>query len=128
MDRGLRAQGRFPSLELLAAISIVALLAAIAIPQFSAYRKRGYENEVKSDLRNAATAEEAFFAQNLAYKSGTLTSGDLPGFNQTPHVTTVAAIGTNNYLLTATHALCAGVTWTYDSATGTISAPASGCP
>ena len=41
---------------------------AIAIPQFAAYRKRGYEAQVKSDLRNAAMSEEAYFAQNTTYK------------------------------------------------------------
>src|SRR5438093_12316106 len=58
----LQSESGFTLIELLVVVAIIGILAAIAIPQFSAYRKRGYEAQVKSDLRNAATAEEAYFA------------------------------------------------------------------
>jgi type IV pilus assembly protein PilA len=104
-------------------------LAAIAIPQFSAYRKRGYEAQVKSDLRNAATAEEAYFTQQFTYKGGTFANGSPAGFNKSAQVTTVGTVGASNtFLLTATHDLCTGVNWTFASATGAIAGPANGCP
>ncbi len=59
----------FTLIELLIVVAIIAILAAIAIPQFSAYRIRGYNSAAVADLRNARTAEEAFFSDWQAYAS-----------------------------------------------------------
>jgi type IV pilus assembly protein PilA len=118
----LQSESGFTLIELLVVVAIIGILAAIAIPQFSAYRKRGYEAQIKSDLRNAATAEEAYFAgtQPSTYKSGTLTSGNPTGFNNTTGVSLGANIGAETFILSASHANCTGVTWTYDSVGGQI--------
>lgn len=118
----LRSESGFTLIELLVVVAIIGILAAIAIPQFSAYRKRGYEAQIKSDLRNAATAEEAYFAANQpsSYKTGALVSGTPQGFNKSADVTLGAATGSNTYLLSASHLNCTGVTWTFDSTTGAI--------
>jgi prepilin-type N-terminal cleavage/methylation domain-containing protein len=118
----LESESGFTLIELLVVVAIIGILAAIAIPQFSAYRKRGYEAQVKSDLRNAATAEEAYFAatQPSVYKQGSLSSGVPEGFNMSSPVTMTAAIGANTFQLTATHSNCSGVTWTFSSSTGAI--------
>jgi type IV pilus assembly protein PilA len=50
----------FTLIELLVVIIIIGILAAIAIPVFLNQRKKGYDAQVKSDLRNAATAEETY--------------------------------------------------------------------
>jgi len=52
----------FTLIELLIVIAIIAILAAIAIPQFARYRVRAYNGAAESDLRNARTTYEAFFA------------------------------------------------------------------
>ena len=125
----LQSESGFTLIELLVVVAIISILAAIAIPQFSAYRKRGYEAQIKSDLRNAATAEEAYFAgtQPSVYKSGAITGNtDLPGFNKTAGVTVGAAVGTDTFYITATHANCGSNTWTYTSSTGAITG--SACP
>jgi len=122
----LQNESGFTLIELLVVVAIIGILAAIAIPQFAAYRKRGYEATLKSDLRNAATAEEAYFAQTQAYVSGALSSNTPPGYNQSASITMNAATGTQTFLLTATHANCAGITWTYSSQTGQVAGPV--CP
>src|SRR5438874_13663187 len=109
----LQSESGFTLIELLVVVAIIGILAAIAIPQFSAYRKRGYEAQIKSDLRNAATAEEAYFAgtQPSVYKSGAITGNtDLPGFNKTANVTLGATVDNTNgtFLLSASHANCSG--------------------
>jgi len=108
-------------IEILVVVAIIGILAAIAIPQFAAYRKRGHEAQVKSDLRNGAVAEEAYFAANSTYKAGTMSSTLTPGFNATTGVTTIASVGTNTFQLTAQHQNCSTTTWTFNSTTGQIS-------
>ena len=123
----LRSESGFTLIELLVVVAIIGILAAIAIPQFAAYRKRGYEATLKSDLRNAATGQEAYFAQNQTYKSGALVSGNPPGYNKSADITAMnAAIAGNVFTLTATHQNCAGINWTFDSSTGVVTGPA--CP
>jgi type IV pilus assembly protein PilA len=121
----LRAEGGFTLIELLVVIAIIGILAAIAIPQFAAYRRRGFVSQVQSDLRNAATAQEAVFAQTQAYAPAAsctpCTAVGLPGFNPTVGVTvngTLPAAGT--FQLVGTHGQCGADTWTYSSVTGSI--------
>jgi type IV pilus assembly protein PilA len=117
----LRNESGFTLIELLVVVAIIGILAAIAIPQFAAYRKRGHEAQVKSDLRNAAVAQEAYFAANSAYKAANpLTGSVVQGFNATTGVTVVATAGNNTFELTARHANCASDTWTFSSVTGQI--------
>lgn len=57
----------FTLIELLVVVAIIAILAAIAIPQFASYRTKSYNSTAQSDLRNIKTALEAYFADNQAY-------------------------------------------------------------
>ncbi len=68
----------FTLIELLVVIAIIGILAAIAIPQFAAYKKQGNDSAAKSDLRNFAVAMEAYYVQNNAYAAAvaTVTAGD----------------------------------------------------
>src|SRR5437868_9229996 len=66
----------FTLIELLVVIIIIGILAAIAIPVFLNQRKKGWDAGVKSDLRNAATAQETYLTEANHYTS---TLGDLTG-------------------------------------------------
>lgn len=57
----------FTLIELLIVVAIIGILAAIAIPQFAAYRQRAFNGSAQSDLRNVKTAEESLFADNQTY-------------------------------------------------------------
>jgi len=50
-------------------VAIIGILAAIAIPQFAAYRQRAFNGSAQSDLRNVATGQEALFADTMGYGS-----------------------------------------------------------
>jgi type IV pilus assembly protein PilA len=105
----------FTLIELLVVVAIIGILAAIAIPQFSAYRNQGFNARSSSDLRNLATAQEAYFAQQATYQTDPTT---LPGFRQSPGVTvTVVDNGDGTFVATAVHA-STGDTYTWNSGNG----------
>jgi prepilin-type N-terminal cleavage/methylation domain-containing protein len=124
--RAIKSSAGFTLIELLVVIAIIGILAAIAIPQFSAYRKRSFEAQVKADLHNAAVAEEAYFVNNNTYISGVVSSTNLTGFNNTTAVQVSSTGGTSTFELTATHLNCGAAVWTYTSQGGSISP--SACP
>jgi len=124
-----RAQGGgFTLVELLVVIAIIGILATIAIPQFAAYRRRGYETQVRADLKNAAVAQESYFADSQAYKNcAPCNFAALPGFNPTPAVTVTATAVGQIFTLTGSHSRCGADLWTYNSVTGTVSLPPTPC-
>jgi prepilin-type N-terminal cleavage/methylation domain-containing protein len=60
----------FTLIELLIVVVIIGLLAAIAIPKFASTKEEAYVAKMKTDLRNLATAQEAYYGDNNTYYNG----------------------------------------------------------
>ena len=114
----MRKQKGFTLIELMIVVAIIGILAAIAIPQFASYRKRAQDSQAKSALKNLATAQEAFYADNQRYASlpDSLT-GDYGFKVQTDAPVTIVHFGPDSWSATAKHS-SSDTTFTYSSGEG----------
>ena len=96
----------FTLIELLIVIAIIAILAAIAIPQFARYRIRAYNGAAESDIRNARTTYEAFFADWQRYPDNVPVSTGRIGIELSgnPNAIDTFSVSTNVYFQANTNA------------------------
>jgi len=67
----------FTLIELMVVVLIIAILIAIAIPQFLGARERAQDSAAKSDLRNALTAEKTVYVDDQVFSADTANNGVL---------------------------------------------------
>lgn len=117
----------FTLIELLVVIIIIGILAAIAIPTFLNQRQKGWDSAAKSDLKNAAIAQESYYtsASPPAYTDNAADELATEGFNATADVdltVTLSAVNTvagQAYCMEASH-VNSDTTWILDSSNGAI--------
>ena len=112
----------FTLLELLLVVTIIAILGAIAIPQFVGYRQTAFDARAKADLRNAANAEEYYFVGTGDYIdcSDADCVHQLPDFrlSDAVNITMVASNGSQPTFQGTASCAAGKKTFQYDSSNG----------
>ena len=97
-----RTRRGFTLIELLIVVVIIGVLAAVAIPKFQSTKGKANAATLKSDLRNLATAQEAYFYENFTYTT------NLPALNvslSTGVTITWGTVSTSGWSAKITHPL-----------------------
>ncbi len=81
-----RDERGFTLVELLIVVAIIAILAAIAIPQFQKYRYRAWRGELSSDAKNAFTAAQAYLSDTPTGTVNSLTILTNSGYRKSDNV------------------------------------------
>ena len=110
----------FALIELLIVVVIIAILAAIAIPRFSATREKSYFAAMRADLKNLASQQEIYYADEYSYtrEAGALT------FVSSQGVTVSIAASSSGWSASATHSAL-GASEGCAIYYGTVTAPTS---
>ena len=92
--------------ELLIVFSIIGILAAIAVPQFGAYKNRAYQADAKANLHDIYLACKAYWSDNASTASCTTALAAAPnyGWVAKKNVAVKIMTGTESaFAATATH-------------------------
>jgi prepilin-type N-terminal cleavage/methylation domain-containing protein len=90
----------FTLIELLIVVVIIGILAAIAIPKFQNTKGKANAAALKSDLRNLATAQEAYFYDYSTYA----TNPSMLAYSRSPGVIlTITTATSSGWAAVATH-------------------------
>jgi prepilin-type N-terminal cleavage/methylation domain-containing protein len=112
----------FTLIEIMIVVAIIAILAAIAIPQLDAHRKRSFNATAVSDLKNAAIAQEAYYVDNRQYTNSISALTTAPHNLSISQGISMAISSANNeaYRMTAYHS-SGNITYTLSGPGGAVS-------
>lgn len=85
----------FTLVELLIVIAIIAILAAIAIPQFAKYRAKGIASTQNSDAKNLFTACTAYFADDPSRTTCNEANAAASGYVKSAGITVTGSINSD---------------------------------
>lgn len=90
----------FTLIELLIVVVIIGILAAIAIPKFGSTRRKAFRSAMLSDLKNLASVQEIYHADNFTYSNDLVALGGVESEGVTLTINENSNIG---WSATATH-------------------------
>ena len=101
------ARAGYTLIELLVVVAFIAILSAIAVNRFRNVSRQSIDAAIKSDIRNALTAEERYYSDEGSYVAFSVMSGGSttePEFKASPGISITATIEGPGIKIVGTHA------------------------
>ncbi len=101
-SRRLHGERGFTLIELLIVVAIIAILAAILIPNFLRARAQAQVSATKGSMKNTATALESYFVDNNGYPATGALGNLQPSYIKVIPADSCLPSGANGFLYSAT--------------------------
>lgn len=120
------SESGFTLIELLTVVAVIGVLAVVALQQLETYRRSSFDARALSDLKNAISAEEAYFATTQNYMTVTASgpgAAPLPGLMLSDTISVDMSAAGDSFTGSSVSTGGTGKVMRYDSALGWIGIP-----